>query len=78
MSNDTFRGYHPIALGVSLRHDMVWGYTVMKQTRGKRQRYSLYEARASGTLLYTRIARDLKHDDARGMLRVLLACASND
>ena len=50
------------------------GYNVMKQTRGKRQRYAIYE---EADLTVTRIARDLKPDDARLLLKVLLACASN-
>ena len=75
--NDTLLGYHPIRIMGSTVPGAIWGYAVLKQTRGKRQRYSLYAETVDVDVRYTRIARDLNRADAGGMLKVLLACASN-
>jgi hypothetical protein len=67
--SDTLLGWHLVG------NSSIDGYNVVKQTHGKRQRYAIYE---EANWTSTRIARDLKPDAALGMLKVLLACASND
>ena len=78
---DTLVGWHAVAVARPVTPSTIWGYAVMKQTRGKRQRYSIYTTTSVHGLTYTRLTRDLKREDARGMLRVLIAsvnAASND
>ena len=70
---DPLLDWHPVWDSASV----VYGYQVMGQTRGKLQRYAIYETSPGDGLTYTRIARDLKHDAALSMLKILLACASN-
>jgi hypothetical protein len=65
----TLLGWHYV-----WNHALIDGYNVVKQTRGKRQRYTIYE---EADLTVTRIARDLNHDAALGMLKILLACANS-
>ncbi len=67
--SDTLLGWHNV-----WNHTPIDGYNVVKQTRGKLQRYTIYE---EADLTVTRIARDLTRPNAEGMLKVLLACASN-
>jgi hypothetical protein len=66
---DPLLGWHLVG------NSSIDGYNVVKQTHGKRQRYAIYE---EANWTSTRIARDLKPDDARGVLKILLASASND
>jgi hypothetical protein len=78
---DTLLGWHSVSVAKPITAHTLWGYAVMKQTRGKRQRYSLYSTTAVGGLTYTRLTRDLTRPNAERMLKVLLACAgsaSND
>lgn len=69
------QGWNPVVARNATSN--VYGYHVVKQVRGKLQRYAIYED-ASDAAQTTRIARDLNRADAEGLLKVLLACASND
>jgi hypothetical protein len=74
---DPLLGWHPVAVVMPATAHTLWGYAVMKQTRGKRQRYSLYATTAGGGLTYTRLTRDLTRENAERLLRVLVAVANS-